>query len=643
LSTVIPAKAGIQLQAFVTAGKWIPAFAGMTTSKRLVSAPGLFSILAILCLALTARADSEPQPRTALAMQGEPRFPNGFPHLDYVDPNAPKGGTLIQARIGSFDSTNRWIITGTYNADLTLTYDQLMQRTQNEPYTLYGLVAQTATVPEDRSWIEFALDPRAKFSDGAPITAEDVIFTYETLRRWGRPFYRNSYANVAEARRIDDRHVRFILGPGYQRETVMSLAQMPALSKAYWQGREFNRPSLDIPVTSGPYRIAAIDPGRSITFQRRDDYWAKDLPVNIGLYNFDTIRDDYYRDDNVALEAFKAGAFNFRVETDATKWMTGYVFPAMKDGRALREDIPEARVDWMRGLIFNLRRPLFADRRVRQALGLAFDFEWMNRALFRGAFRRIESYFPNSEFAASGTPSAGELALLEPFRAELPPEVFGPAFQAPKTDGAGDEGLRPNLRHAMSLLEQSGWLIRDGRLVDGKSGAPFKFEILLHDPHDERMALPFARALKRLGIQAVVRTIDEPQYIQRRSQFDFDMILDQWVQNPSPVTEPAIYWNSRGADARGSRNYPGIKSAAVDALTGAISNARDHRQLIDTVRALDRVMSWGYYAIPLYYLGVDHVAYWRPLCHPAIIPGWGLVVEAWYADSGCAAPPFPAK
>ncbi len=573
-------------------------------------------------------------------MQGEPRYPPDFQHVDYADPDAPKGGTLIERVIGSFDTLNPWIVLGTFNLKYYLTYDRLMYRAENEPYSLYALVAQTVTVPDDRSWVEFALDPRAKFSDGTQITADDVIFTWETLRKWGRPFYRDSCGRVAEARRIDDRHVRFILGPGFQRETVMSLAQMPVLPKHYWQGRDFNRPSLDIPVGSGPYRIAAVDPGRSITYRRRDDYWARDLPINVGQYNFDVIREDYYRDDNVALEAFKAGAYNFRQELDATKWMTGYDFPAVADGRVVREDIPEARIDYMRALIFNLRRPIFADRRVREALNLAFDFEWMNRVLFHGAFRRIESYFPNSELAAAGLPTDGERALLEPFRDQLPGQVFGPDYRARQTDGTGDEGLRPNLRRAMGFLEAAGWVVRDGRLVDGTTGAPFTFEILLHDPHDERMALPFARALKRLGIAATVRTLDEPQYIQRRGQFDFDMILDYWDQTPSPVTEPLIYWGSKAADIKGSRNYPGIKSAAVDALAGAIADARDRQQLLDRAHALDRVMTWGYYTIPLYYLGVDHAAYWRPLCRPAAVSSWGLVFETWYSKpDGCPTGP----
>jgi microcin C transport system substrate-binding protein len=604
--------------------------------------PGFCAALvpAVLVLSWGAGASQEPQPRYAISMQGEPRYPPDFRHVDYVDPDAPKGGTFIEPRIGSFDSLNRWIVLGTSNERLYLPYDRLMQRAENEPYTLYALVAQTVTVPDDRSWVEYAIDPRAKFSDGQAITTDDLIFSYETLRRAGRPYYRNSYSHVVEVRRIDDRHVRFILGPGYQRETVMSLSQMPVLAKHYWLGKDFGHPSLDVPVTSGPYRIAAVDPGRSITYQRRDDYWAKDLPINVGQYNFDIIREDYYRDDNVALEAFKAGAYNFRQEFDATKWMTGYNFPAVGAGKAVREDIPEGRVDWMRGLMFNLRRPFFADRRVREALSLAFDFEWMNRALFRSSFRRIESYFPNTELAASGEPTEGERALLEPFKDQLPPEVFGPAWSAPTTDGSGDEGLRPNLRRAMGLLEAAGWTVHDGRLADGKTGAPFAFEILLHDPHDERMALPFARALKRLGIIATVRTIDEPQYIQRRSQHDFDMIMDYWDQSPSPVTEPRIYWSSREADLNGSRNYVGIKSPAVDALTDSIADAMDRTQLLDRVHALDRVMTWSYYTIPLYYLGVDHAAYWRPLCHPDAVPSWGLVFETWYMKAdGCPTGP----
>jgi microcin C transport system substrate-binding protein len=593
-------------------------------------------VATLLFAASPTLAAQDPQPRYALSMQGEPLYPPDFAHVDYVDADAPKGGIFIERVIGSFDTINPWIIGGTYDQRLHLTYDRLMQRGENEPYTVYPLVASSVTVPDDRSWVEFALDPRAKFSDGVPITADDVIFSYETLRRWGRPFYRNAYGRVTEARRIDDHHVRLILGQGDQRETVMNLAQMPVLAKHYWEGREFNRPTLDIPVTSGPYRIATIDPGRSVTYQRRPDYWARDLPINVGQYNFDTVREDYYRDDNVALEAFKAGAYNFRWEFDATKWMTGYNFPAVADGRVVIEDLPEQRVDWMRALMFNLRKPMFADRRVREALNLAFDFEWMNRVLFRNSFHRIQSYFPNSELASGGTPSEGELGLLAPFKDQLPPEVFGPAFHSRATNGSGDEGLRPNLRRAMGLLDAAGWVIRDGRLVNDKTGAPFAFEILLHDPHDERMALPFARALKRIGIYATVRTIDEPQYIQRRGQFDFDMILDQWVQTPSPVTEPLIYWGSKAADVKGSRNYPGIKSPAVDALAGAIADAKDRNQLLDRAHALDRVMSWSYYVIPLYYLGVDHVAYWRPLCHPKMVPSWGLVFETWYSKAdGC--------
>ena len=581
--------------------------------------------------------EAAPQPRHALAMQGEPRYPADFAHLDYVRADAPKGGTLIEARAGTFDNVNPWILTASAPEDrLYFSYDRLMIRAYNEPYTVYGLVAETATVPDDRSWIEFALNENARFNDGVPVTADDVIFSFETLKKWGRANQRRVYSLVSEVRRIDDHRIRFVLGPNHDRETVMILAIMPVFAKHYWQGREFNTPTIEPPVTSGPYRLAKVDPGRSLTFERVRDYWGKDLPINVGLYNFDAIRVDFYRDDNIALEAFKAGAFNFRREMDTTKWLTGYDFPAIKDGRVTREVLPERRVDNTRGLIFNTRRPLFADRRVREALSYAFDFEWMNRALMGGMFRRINSYFPNSELVPEGPPNTNELALLEPFRNELPPEVFGPAYRPPETDGSGDVGLRPNLRKAMALLESAGWVVRDGQLVGDKTGKPFRFEILLQDPHDARIALPYAQALRRLGIAASVRVLDLTQYVGRRAQFDFDMIMDRWILTMSPGVEQMVYWGSKAADTPGSLNYAGVKSPAIDALASSIAAAPTRADMLDRVHALDRALTWGHYMIPLYYLGVDLVAYWQPICRPEVTPSWGLVFETWYAaPNGC--------
>ena len=376
--------------------------------------------------------------------------------------------------------------------------------------------------------------------------------------------------------------------------------------------------------------VASVDPGRSVTLERVRDYWGRDLPLIAGHHNFDIIRYDYYRDEGVSLEAFKAGEYDFRRETDATRWAAGYDFPAARNGGVVLETIAHGRPEWVRGLIFNTRRPMFEDRRVREALAHAFDFEWMNRTLFSGSFKRIDSFYPNSDLAADGPPGEAELALLEPFRDVLPPEVFQADYRPPTTDGSGMRGLRRNLRHAGELLDEAGWPVRDGVRVDAGTNRPFEFEILLRDPSDEKIALEFARALDRLGITARVRTVDSAQYTARLEAFDFDMTLNRWISTLSPGNEQVYYWGSEAADQPGSRNYPGIRNPAVDALAESLAEAATREELVSRVHALDRVLTWGHYMIPLYYLGEDRFAYWSHLRRPGTVPVYGTVIETWW-------------
>ena len=476
-----------------------------------------FASITIVCTSLPSASAAEPQPVHGIAMHGEPHYADGFSHFDYVDPSAPQGGVFRNAATGTFDTLNPFIVRGRAALGLGYVFESLMQRSWDEPFSLYGLIAESITVPDDRSWVEFTLRPNARWHDGVPITPVDVLFSWQTLRDRGRPNHRSYYGKVAHAERTGDRTVRFTFkasadpeAPG-DREMPLIMGLMPILPEHAWKGREFDRTTLEPPLGSGPYRVARFEPGRSIVYERVPDYWGRDLAVNRGQYNFAEIRYDYYRDDGVALEAFKADAYDFRRETDPTKWAIGYDFPAAHDGRVKVELLPHGRPEPMRALIFNTRRPQFADRAVREALGYALDFEWMNRTLFHGAYRRTASYYPNSELAASGPPSPAELAVLEPLRGDLPPEAFGPAYVPPATDGSGQTGLRGNLRRAQELLAKAGWTVHDG-LLRNTQGAALEFEILLVSSSDEKVALEFARALQQIGVTVKVRTVDSAQY-----------------------------------------------------------------------------------------------------------------------------------
>ncbi len=564
-----------------------------------------------------------------LAMHGEPKYGADFTHLDYANPDAPKGGAMRQAAIGTFDNLNPYAIKGKAAEGLSLVYDRLMTRVWDEPFTMYPLIAEKAEIAEDRSSVTFHLNPAAKFHDGSPVTAEDVKFSFETLRDFGRPNMRRIYKLVDEVKIVDERKIYFHFGQGHDRETVMIVAMMPILSKAWWAGREFDSTLLEAPLSNGPYRIAEVDPGRKIVYERVADYWGKDLPVNAGHFNFDKVIYDYYRDDGVAFEAFKSGNFDLRRELNAGKWATSYDFPALKKGDVIKEDLAHGRPERVRSLIFNTRRAPFDDIKVREALSLVPDFDWINANLFHGQYRRITSFFPNAALAASGAPGAAELALLEPFKDRLPADIFKAAWQPPP---GGQSAQRANMQKADELLKQAGWVIRDGARVNEKTGAPFKFEILLDAPEDEKIALSFIEGLRRLGITATVRVLDAANFRGRINDYDFDMMIYHWINTLSPGTEQMLYWSCESAKQPARWNYPGICSPAVDAIAAGIANAKDYGDLTAHARALDRILTWGYYVIPLYYAGKDYVAYRNFIHRPQTTPLYGMVIETWWAE-----------
>lgn len=563
-------------------------------------------------------------------MHGAPKYAAGFQQFDYVRADAPKGGELRRGLTGSFDSLNHFVIKGNPVAGRELVHETLLKRAWDEPFTMYGLIADTVETPDDRSWVGFTIRPEARFHDGSPITIDDVIFSFETLRDKGRANHRLYYRKVAKVERVGARGVRFVFQPGEDdRELPLIMGLMPILSRAYYATREFDESTLVPPLGSGPYRVAAVDAGRSITYERVAEYWGRDLAVNRGHHNFDRIRFDYYRDSNVAFEAFKAGQTDLRDEPNPVLWATSYDFPAVQDGRVVLEKLPQGRPAGMSGYVFNLRRPLFADARVREALGLAFDFEWINANLLYGAYTRTESYFANSELAAKGEPSAAERALLEPLRARLSPAVFGPAVLPPRTDGTGNN--RTHLAQADRLLKDAGWSIANGKRRRA-DGTELSFEVLLLSAQDEKVALTWARSLERLGITARVRTVDSAQFELRRRTFDYDVLVQSWGVTLSPGNEQAHYWGSAAADQEGTRNYIGLKDSAVDALIGSLVAARTRADLVAATGALDRVLRAGHYVVPHYFLPEDRVALWNRLGHPAVMPTYGYVIETWWQD-----------
>ena len=588
------------------------------------------AVLGIALCAAAAPAGVVGPPVGAIAMHGEPALPPDFDHLPYVNPDAPKGGRLDLAYLGAFDSLNPYNVKALSTAQGLIgnVYQSLMARSADEPFTLYGLVAKSLETDEARDQVIFHLNPAARFSDGTPITSADVVFTFNLLKAKGRPQQRAAFGLVKAIDAPDDWTVRYDLSGANDRELPLTLAIMPVLSRAHTDAEHFEDQTLQIPVGSGPYRVKEVKPGERLVLERDPNYWAKDLPISRGLYNFDVIRIDYYRDATAMFEAFKAGLIDYRVEDDTNRWRTGYDFPAARDGRIVRAAIPSRLPKGVSGFAFNLRRAPFADVRVREALASMFDFEWINANLFAGAYKRSEGFFDDSELSSIGRPAAArERELLAPFPGAVRDDVMEGRWRAPVSDGSG--GDRTIARHAIDELERAGYVLRDGRLVDAH-GAPLAFEILVKNRDEERLALAYARNLARIGVTANVRLVDEVQFQRRRTSFDFDVMIGTWVASPSPGNEQRGRWSSAAANAEGAYNICGVASPAIDAMIAAILAAESSEDFIAAVRALDRLLISGFYIAPLYYAPEQWIAYSSKLGGPEQTPLFGVELSTFW-------------
>ncbi len=592
-------------------------------------------------VAALSPTQSNAEPRHGLSTFGELKYGPDFQHFDYVNPQAPKGGALRLAATGSFDNINPFILKGIRfrgiaNAIGGLPFESLMTGSADEPDSMYGLVARSAEVAPDRSWVEFTLRPEARWHDGSPISVEDVVFSFHTLKTEGAPSYRITYRDIAEVVATAPDKVRFNFRPGgVWRDLPLLAGGMPLISKAYYSQIEFNKTTVRPALASGPYRITKVDQGRSVTLERVADYWARDLPVNRGRYNFASIRFDFYRDRNVEFEAFKAHEYDYREEFTSKVWATSYKFPAVTKGLVVVETVPDESPANRQNFILNLRRAKFQDRRVRQAFDLAYDFEWINKNLFYGVYSRTLSVYQNTTMAARELPGRAELALLEPHRDKLPAEVFSQVYQAPKTDGRGNN--RQNLRKAAKLLGAAGWPVKDGRRVNAE-GQAFEIELLTFSPTFERVYAPLVRNLKRLGIDATIRVVDSAQYANRMQQFDFDITTTAFGGQTTPGIGERNFWGSEAANSPGSINYPGINDVVVDDLVARIAAAKTRPELETAARALDRVLLWNQYVVPQYFRAFHPIAYWDRFSRPATKPKFALgFLDTWWHDADKAA------
>jgi peptide/nickel transport system substrate-binding protein len=586
----------------------------------------------MLMFSIAAGGAGQAEPQHAIAMHGSPRLPVDFTHFAYVNPDAPKGGRLTQTNIGTFDSLNPFIVKGLpVEAVRGYVVESLMARNYDEPFTLYGLLARTVETDAARDYVTFDLDPAATFSDGTPVTAADVIFSWQLLRDHGRPNLRAYYGKVSRAEVVAERTVRFDLAGADDRELPLILALMPVLPKHAINADTFEDTSLVPPIGSGPYLVDKIRPGVSVTFKRNREYWGRKLAVNRGLWNFDEVRIEFYRDGNTEFEAFKKGLSDVRIETDPGRWKTAYTFPAVQDRRVILETLPSGLPKGMSALVFNTRRPIFADIRVREAIAILFDFEWLNHNYFYDLYERTGSYFEGSELSFRGhAASAQERALLAPFAGVVRTGVLDGTFNPPVSDGTGRD--RRQLERALELLDAAGFELNGTQLQDRSTHRPFAFEILVTTRQQERLALAFARDVERVGISVAVRLVDAVQYDQRRQTFDFDMIQFEWSESLSPGNEQNFYWGSAAARQNGSRNYMGVHSAAVDAMIAALLRAQAREDFVAAVRALDRVLISGWYVVPLFHLPQTWVARWNRIQRPQATSLFGYLPETWWSS-----------
>jgi peptide/nickel transport system substrate-binding protein len=599
-------------------------------SARRCAAAALYGLVVFSSPVLTGCDEVLAAESYAIAMHGAPALPATFTHMPYANPNAPKGGRLVQGILGTFDSLNPLIVRGLAVQHVRgFVVESLMVRGNDEAFTLYGLLARSVETDEARSYVTFRLDPRARFSDRQPVTADDVLFSWALLRDKGRPNYRQYYSKVAKAEALDPLTVRFDFGGTADRELPLILGLMPILPRHAIDAGTFDETSMTAPIGSGPYRVSGVNPGASVTLTRNPDYWGRDLPNNRGLWNFDEIRLDFYREANGHFEAFKRGLYDFRVETEPLRWHDGYDFPAVHKGEVIRDTITTGMPQPSECLVFNTRRPVFSDIRVRQALTLLFDFEWINRNYFFALYGRSAGFFAGSELSAYGRAAdERELEFLKPFASHIFPDVLEGSYRLPVTDGSGRD--RATLREALHLLSQAGYDLDGTVLRQRDSKTPFTFEILATTRDQERIALAFSRDLKRAGIEVKVRAVDAVQFDQRRLAFDFDMIQNRWDQSLSPGNEQFFYWGSEAAGNPGTRNYMGAKDPAIDAMIDNMLAARGRDAFVSAVRSLDRVLMSGFYAIPVFNIREQWIARWNRIERPEATALTGYLPETWW-------------
>jgi len=594
--------------------------------------PRLQCIFVLLCVsanvAVCGASVAASRVSHGISIFGDLKYGPDFEYFDYVEPDAPKGGRLRLAGRDSFDNLNPFILKGDSAQGVGLLFDSLMARATDEPDALYGLIAESIELDDDRRWVAFNLRKEARWHDGSPVTSDDVVFTFKTLVKKGHPVYRLLYRQVADVRTKGRHRVRFTFKPGAKRGLSVKLAAMPVISKAYYARVPFNKTTMHAPLGSGPYNVVEIEPGRRIVYGRDKAYWGRDLPVNRGRFNFDLVQWDYFRDRGVAREAFFAGEYDFHEEFVSRSWVKQFDKPAVRRGLIVRETLPNGRPAGVQAFFINLRRKKFADRRVRRALNLAFDFDWINKHLFFSLYRRTDSMFENSVYAAHDTPSAAELELLRPYRGKIPDEVFEKPYRAPSSKPGG---IRQNLLEAARLLREAGWRVEDHTTRVNKRGTPLEIEFLVASSSFTRILGPYVRNLSRLGINSTIRVVDSANFKNRRDRFNFDVAMQKFPQFLTPGAEQRGYFGSSAASMSGSKNLSGLKSPAVDDLIDRVVNAENRAELITAARALDRVVMWSEIVIPHWFKGKHNVAYWNKFERPDTKPLYDLgVLDTWW-------------